>query len=109
MAKHNRWTNRDLISKMIQANYRGYKELDTFLLVLCNGEFYSVSLIQNGEDRKAILSQRKCDGYAWYFETVRVITFSSKEEGNRFYKSLKATERTSRKNTYYYTLSEEMI
>ncbi len=103
MAKHNRWTNRDLISKMIQANYRGYKELDTFLLVLCNGEFYSVSLIQNGE------SQRKCDGYAWYFETVRVITFSSKEEGNRFYKSLKATERTSRKNTYYYALREGMI
>lgn len=108
MAYYKRWTNSDLISKMIKADYIGYKELDTFLSVIYKGEFYSVSLIQNGEDRKAILSQRKCDGYSWYFETVKTITFSGKEEGNRFYKALKATEKTSKKNTYYYTLTEGM-
>lgn len=108
MAYHKRWTNSDLISKMIKANYNGYKEVYTFLSVVYEREFYSVSLIQNGEDRKAILSQRKCDGYAWYFEAVKVITFSSKEEGNSFCKALKATEKTSKKNTYYYTLKEGM-
>lgn len=101
---YKRWHNSDLVTKMIKADYEGYEELHTFLTVLCKGDFYSVSLIQNGENRKAVVSQRKCDGYCYFYETVKVITFSSKEEGNKFYKTLKATEKTSKQNRYYYTL-----
>lgn len=104
MAYHKRWTNADLVGKMLRIKYRGYKELVTWMNVLYKDEFYSVSLVQNGEDRKAVFSQRKNDSHSWWFETVKVITFSSKEEGNRFYKQVEATERISKHNTRYYTI-----
>jgi hypothetical protein len=109
MARHTRWTNADLIKGMLCVKYYGYKVLDTFQTVLYNGQFYSLSLIQKDEDRKAILSQRKCDGYSWFFEVEKEISFSSKEEGNNFYKALVATENVSKSNNVYYKLKREMI
>lgn len=109
MSRHYRWTNSDLISKMIKADYPGYKELYTFQSVLYNQKFYSLSLIQRGNDRKAVLSKRICDGYCWYFVNVNEIDFFSDDDGNRFYKTLKSKQRTSKANSYYYILTDDII
>ncbi|MCD7825867.1 MAG: hypothetical protein LUH14_07905 [Clostridiaceae bacterium] len=102
MAYHKSWTNTDLIKDMIARKYPGYTELHTFQTVMHGGEFYAVSLIQKDESRMAIFSQRKCDGYYFYFETKKTIEFTGKAEGNNFFKRVSATKRASKRGFYYY-------
>lgn len=102
MAYHKPWTNSDLIEEMIKRKYPGYTELHTFLTVMHGGEFYSVSLIQKGESRMAIFSQRKCNGYLFYYETKETIEFADRNEGNEFFKKVNATKKASKKGFYYY-------
>ncbi|MCD8395905.1 MAG: hypothetical protein LUD12_01725 [Lachnospiraceae bacterium] len=102
MAYHKPWTNSDLIEDMIAQKYPGYTELHTFQTVMHGGEFYAVSLIQKGESRMAIFSQRRCDGYCFYFETKKTIEFTDKAEGNSFFKRVSATKRASKRGFYYY-------
>lgn len=98
------WTNGELITKAINVDYAGYEELKTFISVLYKGKFYSVSLIQKENKRKAVFMERVCERNKYWFETVKIIDFRTKEEGNDFYKKLVQTRKTSKSGNYYYTV-----
>ncbi len=102
MAYHESWTNKDLIEYMIKRDYPGFTELHTFECVLHGGQFYAVSLIQNDTEKLAVFSQRECQRNCFRFLTKKTIRFADRNEGNAFFKKVKGSQRTSKRDTIYY-------
>lgn len=117
--KRRQWSWDELREWTIQHEFKDYDEKAVFLNVLWKGEFYDITLIQKKAD--CTMSEEARPSYAIVFTqneficgdhymrvashyqaTPKVLKVVSKDEGNRIFKSIKATRKTTKNNKVMY-------
>lgn len=119
------WTWEELRAATIRYDFKDYDEKAVFNSVLWNGEWYDITFIQKKasctlceETRPSyaivltqcefIYGEHYCRMASHWQATVRLLKVITKEEGNRLYKAIKATERKTKTNRTMYRMTEDI-
>ena len=122
MAYHRNWSEDDLRQAAISREFSDYDDCGHFPNVLYKGEFYMVTFLRRkegvpeiearpefaiaGTQREYIAPDHYMRLPGGWRASVRMLTVVEKEQGNALWKALKATQKSSKKSYFYYSLDK---